>query len=198
LPNTDCASNTDASCYCPSANFTLLIFDCLSSYGADDAEIAAAQEFYQGICAPYVPGNPAIITGASPTASGVTVTATGGVYTTVVVYQTITEPCTNSAGSTIASSSTIKVISTAVTVPQVVFVTATEGVVLVTGTQAPVTVSATTTPKTTFATAGPTTTKSSNATATTEATKFTGAASRSQVGAGVFGAAAMAIAMLAL
>ncbi|KAK0105236.1 hypothetical protein ONS96_004635 [Cadophora gregata f. sp. sojae] len=125
-----CSSNTDAACYCPSAAFVKNVFDCLPAHAADDNEIAEAQTYFQGICAPHIPQNPAIVTGATtaltttaaPTASSVPVT-------TIQVYTTLTVPCVEStgisSGSIIPSSSTVTLLSTYLTVPQVIFTTVT-------------------------------------------------------------------------
>jgi hypothetical protein len=124
-----CIDNTDSACYCPSVDFVNNVYGCLSAYGADANEIATAQSFFQGICAPYVPSNPAIITGASSVATTAGVTAPASIpVTTIQVLTTLTVPCSQTAGpsigSIIPSSSTTTVLSTAVTVPQVVFSTA--------------------------------------------------------------------------
>jgi hypothetical protein len=112
----------------------------LSAYGASDSEISIAQTYFQGICANYIPSNPAIVTCASSVTA--TVTQTAIPVTTVQVYTTLVVPCTEttgvSAGFTIPSSYTTTMISTQVVVPQVVFATYTTGTstgaaVLVTG-----------------------------------------------------------------
>jgi hypothetical protein len=112
----------------------------LSAYGASDTEISLAQTYFQGICANYIPSNPAIVTCASSVIA--TVTQTAVPVTTIQVYTTVEVPCTEttgvSAGFTIPSSYTTATISTQVVVPQVVFTTyatgtATGAAVLVTG-----------------------------------------------------------------
>ncbi|PMD30863.1 hypothetical protein L207DRAFT_592230 [Hyaloscypha variabilis F] len=132
-----CSSNADTACFCPSSDFVSNVFSCLSAYGASDTEISSAQTYFQGICAPYIPSNPALVT----CASSVTATVTQSYpVTTITVSQIITVPCTQStgvsAGYTIASSFTTTVLSTQVTVPQVVFTTVgttSGGAVLITG-----------------------------------------------------------------
>jgi hypothetical protein len=124
-----CSDNTDASCYCPDEIFVKNVFDCIYAHGESDQVVSEAVLFIQGICAPYVPSNPAIATGATIT-SYVTVSATSTatlapVYTTVSVVATTVVPCTNSAGEEIPSSSSTIVISTQMTVPQVAFTTGT-------------------------------------------------------------------------
>ena len=115
------------------------------SWTEDSNEIQAALSYLAGICAPYVPENPGIITDvpktialvpippSTPTgslATGVVVAASppgSAPVTTISIVQTVTVPCTFpagiSAGQPIPSSSTISVLSTVVTVPQVQFAT---------------------------------------------------------------------------
>ncbi|KAH8660981.1 hypothetical protein BGZ60DRAFT_530972 [Tricladium varicosporioides] len=131
-----CIDNTDSNCYCPSADFVNNVFSCLTAYGASNTEISAAASYFQGICAPHIPSNPAIITGcpsvAVPTAttsanSGAVTSAPVIPVTTINILTTIVVPCIQttgvSSGYVIPSSSTTSVLSTAVTVPQVVFST---------------------------------------------------------------------------
>jgi hypothetical protein len=117
-----CKDNSDSKCYCPSKPFVDEIFKCLYAHGESDDIIAEAVSFFQGICAPFIPQNPGIATGADEVTQIITVTGTPTVtslpYTTVVVIETITEPAV-SEGTTIEGSSTVKTISTEVTVPQV-------------------------------------------------------------------------------
>jgi hypothetical protein len=120
-----CSSNTDTNCFCPSTDFVTNVFSCLSAYGASDTEISLAQTYFQGICAPYIPSNPAIVTCASSVIA--TVSQTAVPVTTITVQTTVTVPCTEttgvSSGYIIPSSYTTTTISTVVTVPQVVFTT---------------------------------------------------------------------------
>ncbi|OIW30907.1 hypothetical protein CONLIGDRAFT_293631 [Coniochaeta ligniaria NRRL 30616] len=124
-----CSDNSDSSCYCPDEIFVKNIFNCIYAHGETAEIVSEAVIFFQGICAPYVPSNPAIATGATVT-SFVTVSATATsslapVYTTVTVQATTVVPCTDSAGSTIASSSSTIIVSTEITVPNVAFTTGT-------------------------------------------------------------------------
>ncbi|KND92584.1 hypothetical protein TOPH_02818 [Tolypocladium ophioglossoides CBS 100239] len=118
----ECESNLDAACYCPSKEFVDSIFSCLYAHGETDDIISEAVSFFQGICAPFIPQNPVIATGAATVTAIITVTGTPRVtsvdYTTIVVATTVVEPCTTQ-GTTIPGSSTTKVISTEVTVPQI-------------------------------------------------------------------------------
>lgn len=124
-----CKDNTDTACYCPDRTFAENVFQCFYAHGASDETISKAITFYQGICAPFIPGNPAIVTAPTvtsyitlPTVS-TTVTLPGPV-TTVVISTTAVVPCTDSNGSTVPSSSTTVTINTSVTVPNIGFTTA--------------------------------------------------------------------------
>lgn len=146
-----CSDNSDTACYCPDTIFVKNVFDCIYAHGESAEIVTEAIIFVQGLCARYVPSNPAIATGATVT-SYVTVTAqptmTAPIYTTVIVDTTTVVPCTDEAGSTIPSSSSTVVISTAITVPQVGFTTGSDssvGVVPVT-TQPPAVADTTTYP----------------------------------------------------
>ncbi|KAI1771694.1 hypothetical protein F4818DRAFT_428747 [Hypoxylon cercidicola] len=124
-----CKDNTDSACYCPDANFTKNIFSCMYAHGESDEVISEAISYFQGICAPFVPSNPGIATGAETITT--ILTATPATYpaavTTIEVATTVVVPCTNEAGETIPSSSSTVTISTSLTVPGVVFTTVTSG-----------------------------------------------------------------------
>ncbi|EEP82416.1 predicted protein [Uncinocarpus reesii 1704] len=120
LPN--CNSNSDASCFCPSSEFTSAIVKCIEAWGASDEEVRTAISFFTGICAAYIPKNPGIITqiptripiGPPPTATapaGVTVTQTVP-CTTIVVSEVVTLP-----------DAQVSTLTTQITVPQVAFTT---------------------------------------------------------------------------
>ncbi|KFA76624.1 hypothetical protein S40288_05976 [Stachybotrys chartarum IBT 40288] len=122
-----CRDNLDSECYCPNGEFVDEVFKCLYAHGQTDDIIAEAVNFFQGVCAPSIPENPAIITGADSITEHITVTGTTiastMTYTTIVVEATVTEPCVTD-GSTIPGSSTTVTLSTEVTVPQVTLPTA--------------------------------------------------------------------------
>ncbi|KAI1101511.1 hypothetical protein F4804DRAFT_315746 [Jackrogersella minutella] len=124
-----CKDNTDSACYCPDATFTKNIFSCMYAYGESDEVISEAISYFQGICAPFVPSNPGIATGAQTITPILTASATAptGAVTTIQVATTVVVPCTNEAGETIPSSSSTVTISTGLTVPGVVFSTVTSG-----------------------------------------------------------------------
>ncbi|KAI0431983.1 hypothetical protein F5Y09DRAFT_171359 [Xylaria sp. FL1042] len=119
-----CKDNTESSCYCPDNAFVNNIFACLYAHGESDEVISEAVSYFQGICAPFVPSNPGIATGAETITTVLTVTPTSiASYTTISVIATTVVPCTDSVGEVIPSSSSTVVISTAMTVPQVIFTT---------------------------------------------------------------------------
>jgi len=140
-----CGSNADASCYCPSSAFVCNVFECLSAHGATDDDIASAQSYFQGICAPHLSSNPAILTCASSVTTTGAGVPTDVPVTTINVVTTIVVPCSES-GTVIPSSSTTSVLSTQLVVPQVVFQTvtgtSTAGAQLVVGTPTPAAVPA--------------------------------------------------------
>ncbi|KAH8882664.1 hypothetical protein GQ53DRAFT_831307 [Thozetella sp. PMI_491] len=128
-----CSDNTDSTCYCPNEIFIKSVFDCIYAHGETDEIVSESVIFIQGLCAPQMPENPAIATGATIT-SYVTPTVTitqPAVYTTVTVVATTVVPCTNEAGETIPNSSTTAVVSTTLTVPQVGFTSQGESVGIV-------------------------------------------------------------------
>jgi hypothetical protein len=122
-----CKDNTDSACYCPDNDFVNNVFACLYAHGESDDVISEAVSYFQGICAPFVPSNPGIVTGAASITTVLTVTATSSIasYTTIQVVATTVVPCTDDVGETIPASSSTVTISTAMTVPQVVFTTIT-------------------------------------------------------------------------
>ncbi|KAI1748648.1 hypothetical protein F4782DRAFT_347668 [Xylaria castorea] len=121
-----CKDNTDSSCYCPDSDFVNNVFACLYAHGESDEVVSEAVSYFQGICAPFVPSNPGIATGAATITSVLTVTPTpapSASYTTIQVVATTVVPCTDSVGEVIPSSSSTVIVSTAMTVPQVIFTT---------------------------------------------------------------------------
>ncbi|KAI1378941.1 hypothetical protein F4677DRAFT_410109 [Hypoxylon crocopeplum] len=124
-----CKDNTDSACYCPDSAFVKNIFTCLYAHGKSDDVISEAISYFQGICAPFVPSNPGIATGAETITTILTAspTAPPAAVTTIEVVTTAVVPCTNEAGETIPSSSSTVVVSTSLTVPGVIFTTVTSG-----------------------------------------------------------------------
>lgn len=216
---TKCVNNADSDCYCKDSSFTKNVQDCVCSWTEDSDVIQSALSYLAGICAPHVPENPGIITGvpktitlapiplASPTGASGTgdlVTApsnptppTPPAVTTISIVQTVTVPCTFSsgisAGQPIPASSTVSLLSTRVTVPQVNFATQqpAEGatgspdIILAAGSPAPVSAIPTaTSPSVPYGPAGGTTfatgvlPSGSNPPANTSLAPFTGGAGR--------------------
>ncbi|OBT92975.1 hypothetical protein VE01_08580 [Pseudogymnoascus verrucosus] len=201
-----CKSNSDIACFCPKADFTKNLFECLTSFGATDAEINEAAEFFQGICAPYVPTNPGIITDCPDKGAVETTKPHTGPVTTIVVETTVTVPC-EPTGTATETTFTVTTISTQVTVPQVVLTTTNSQVIVVTG---PATVEATATaPAPVFTTPagavpGFTTSRAGAAAGTgtgglpqpTQPAFVPGSASKSAVSAGVLGAVMALVALV--
>ena len=79
IGQSDCKDNADFSCYCRNSDLINKVMECIDAWSDDDEKTQAAAGYLQGICAPYVPENPAIITacpsGNKPPASPATQTA---------------------------------------------------------------------------------------------------------------------------
>jgi hypothetical protein len=73
IGQTKCKDNADSSCYCRDAEFVKQVMGCIEAWSDDDDQTHGAASYFQGICAPYVPQNPAIIT-ACPSAGKPTTT----------------------------------------------------------------------------------------------------------------------------
>ena len=149
---TECADNADADCYCKLDGFVNNVVGCVQAWGSDD-EFENAVSFFAGICAKYIPQNPAIITaipcpltaGYTPPAPAATTAAAYVPPPPNVPLTTITAsvPCTGtmtvSATYTAASalaSGTMSYCSTVVIIPQVALVQQpSSGVVLFPGPQ---------------------------------------------------------------
>ncbi|KAK1986746.1 LOW QUALITY PROTEIN: hypothetical protein LZ30DRAFT_746255 [Colletotrichum cereale] len=122
--STGCTANSDADCYCPDAKFVENVFACIYAHGASDD----ATQFFQGICAPHIPENPAIVTAPAAIIPAVTATPNKPVQngpvdmTTVVVDRTMVVPCVT-FGTTVPGSSTTATIKTTLMVPHVSFAT---------------------------------------------------------------------------
>lgn len=127
-----CASNSDAACFCPSSEFTDKFNSCVHAWSSSQQQTDSALAYFAGICAPYVPKNPAIITMVPTSTSSNSVpvqhvtgapSPTGPIASITSAHET---PCTTLTWS-----------SHTVTVPQVGFSTHTDAsttvVSLVTG-----------------------------------------------------------------
>ncbi|KAK6440089.1 hypothetical protein LTR95_003694 [Oleoguttula sp. CCFEE 5521] len=73
---TGCTDNSDYTCYCKNSGFISNVMGCIESWSGADSETQAAASYLQGICAPYVPENPAIITACPSSVTSVGVPAT--------------------------------------------------------------------------------------------------------------------------
>ncbi|TLD22084.1 hypothetical protein PspLS_08203 [Pyricularia sp. CBS 133598] len=125
-----CKDNTDSNCYCPDTAFVENVFQCFYAHGESDKVISEAVIYFQGICAPHIPQNPAIVTGPTIT-SYITVTApptpiatNPAAITTISVDKTTVVPCTDDSGKPIPSSSSTVTINTTIVVPKLGFTTA--------------------------------------------------------------------------
>ncbi|KAI1193896.1 hypothetical protein F5X97DRAFT_336433 [Nemania serpens] len=208
-----CKDNTESACYCPDNDFVNNIFACLYAHGESDEVISNAVSYFQGICAPFVPSNPGIATGAETITTVLTVTPTSiASYTTIQVIATTVVPCTDNVGEIIPSSSSTVVVSTAMTVPQVIFTTISatgtdsSSVAVIPGTYPAATATPTPTSgglPTPYPTSGAITTFTTSPSASypvstpaTTSTIATAGASRIGAGLGFLGMVAMAVAAL--
>ncbi|KAL1890100.1 hypothetical protein Cpir12675_005551 [Ceratocystis pirilliformis] len=90
-----CSGNTDASCYCPNAEFIQNVFDCIYANGENDDEIKKALLLVQGICASHVGTNPCVVTGVDKIVPVLKVVEEPKmpVYATVTITATTIVPC---------------------------------------------------------------------------------------------------------
>ncbi|KAJ5765257.1 hypothetical protein N7520_004816 [Penicillium odoratum] len=139
-----CSSNSDAACFCPSSEFTAKFKSCVEAWSSSQEQTDSALSYFAGICAPYIPGNPDIISlvpTTTPSVSSQHGTGAPSSTPSVVVVTPVPEPCTTVTWS-----------SHTVTVPQVGFSTKTDAsttvVNLVTGSPLPPVISSFTTTKT--------------------------------------------------
>ncbi|KAK8048682.1 hypothetical protein PG994_010412 [Apiospora phragmitis] len=124
-----CKDNTDAACYCPDSKFTDAIYECMAAHGDSQETIADAIEYFKGICAPFIPTNPGIATGAD-SLTYITAKPTpmpSASYVTIPVIATTVVPATDEAGAEVPSSSSTVTISTTMTVPQIAITTGEAG-----------------------------------------------------------------------
>ncbi|KAJ6132520.1 hypothetical protein N7471_007735 [Penicillium samsonianum] len=56
-----CDSNSDAACFCPSTEFTDKVSGCIRAWSSSKEEEDSALAYFAGICASFVPKNPAIV-----------------------------------------------------------------------------------------------------------------------------------------
>ncbi|KAJ5512698.1 hypothetical protein N7463_002250 [Penicillium fimorum] len=121
-----CDSNSDAACFCPSTEFTDKVSSCIRAWSSSKSEESSALAYFAGICAPFVPKNPAIV----DIASTYTTTFTSSVYAPIATADPkITHTSVETVGvPTYAAadpSTTISWVSHTATVPLVEFSTVT-------------------------------------------------------------------------
>ncbi|KAJ5127631.1 hypothetical protein N7448_008410 [Penicillium atrosanguineum] len=157
-----CDSNSDTACFCPSSEFADKVKSCIHSWSSSSSEEESSLAYFAGICASYVPKNPAIVDLPPTTSPAVSVPMSTPTPTPTPTKGTVTlapetTPCT-----------TITWSSHTVTVPQVAFstvtVSSTTSVCLIPGTTAPAT---TTSPHTTHISTMTTSCKPTTSTSTT-------------------------------
>ncbi|KGO78050.1 hypothetical protein PITC_025780 [Penicillium italicum] len=56
-----CDSNSNTGCFCPSTEFTDKVSGCIRAWSSSKSEEDSALAYFAGICAPFVPENPAIV-----------------------------------------------------------------------------------------------------------------------------------------
>ncbi|KAB8078933.1 hypothetical protein BDV29DRAFT_165557 [Aspergillus leporis] len=117
-----CNSNAEPGCFCPSHEFTDKVISCIQAWGASKEEVQAALSYFTGICAPYVPGNPGIVTGIPTTITLIPTPAPTG-----VAPITGTGAAPNPTAAPSVPRTTITYSTYTVTVPQVGFSTGTSG-----------------------------------------------------------------------
>ncbi|KAF2210563.1 hypothetical protein CERZMDRAFT_113131 [Cercospora zeae-maydis SCOH1-5] len=141
---TACSGNTDYECFCKNSDFVGKVYSCVSAWSDSDDDTNSGAGYFMGICAKYVPENPAIITGCpstitpatgyhpptstpespiSPTETGDSKPPPAVPCTTITYSSELVIPATystgESQGATIPSSSCTTQYITTVTVPQV-------------------------------------------------------------------------------
>lgn len=110
-----CKSNSDSKCLCPSSDYISKVQQCVTSWGKDDKEVQDALSYLVGICADFIPQNPGICTNVPTT---ITLTQNPPAdKATVVPVTTITYTVTYTTSDKVESKENV------VTVPQVGFYT---------------------------------------------------------------------------
>ncbi|KAK6344415.1 hypothetical protein TWF696_008052 [Orbilia brochopaga] len=124
---TKCINSGDVECLCPNADYINNVAQCVEAWSSDDSEVIKALQYMRGLCAQYIPGNPAIVTAVPSYVTVPPVTSYGA--TTIVVSTVVTVPYTNGPAPTAtgygnpAPVYTTQVIATTVTVCPVKLVT---------------------------------------------------------------------------
>ena len=125
-----CRDNADIACNCQSRDFYIKVGECVQAWNQDKTELPG--QLLQGICAPYVSANPAIVTAfltpaiAAPTSSpGITAFPITTIVYSSGVLVTATYTAGVSSGLIIPSSSLTSALVTTLTVPDVHMITTT-------------------------------------------------------------------------
>jgi hypothetical protein len=58
----NCKDNKDYPCYCKNSELITNVMGCIKAWAKDESDAKTAASFLMGLCAPFVPQNPAIIT----------------------------------------------------------------------------------------------------------------------------------------
>jgi hypothetical protein len=160
----DCDDTADANCFCPHAEFVTKVSECVQSWGKDDSDVSKSLEYFLGICQPYIPQNPAIVSCLPPTITlppppaNVPVTTVVQTIATVVPCPVTTITAGPSSGYVVSTTTTTKVQTATIPVVQLV-VTAVDATLVyptLPATTAPATYPPTG-PGSTYVPAGPTT-----------------------------------------
>ncbi|CDM35885.1 hypothetical protein DTO013E5_5397 [Penicillium roqueforti] len=77
-----CDSNSDVGCFCPSTEFTDKVSGCIRAWSTSQTEEDSALAYFAGICAPFVPENPAIVDIATTCTSPLVPKTTAGPHIT--------------------------------------------------------------------------------------------------------------------
>ncbi|EME77248.1 uncharacterized protein MYCFIDRAFT_217024 [Pseudocercospora fijiensis CIRAD86] len=62
-----CKDNSDYNCFCKNSEFMTKVYNCLSAWSDSSDDTNSGAGYLMGICAKYIPENPAIITGCPST-----------------------------------------------------------------------------------------------------------------------------------
>ncbi|SMR46981.1 unnamed protein product [Zymoseptoria tritici ST99CH_3D1] len=140
LHTVSCKDNTDYSCFCKNINFITKVYGCLSSWSQSADNTTNGVSYLVGLCAPYIPSNPAIITGCPSSVMPAVYTppalppppSEASPVTTQPATQPAPPPCTtityssevviHATDSASASAITTTILTT-ITVPKVILTT---------------------------------------------------------------------------
>ncbi|KXT05137.1 hypothetical protein AC578_7589 [Pseudocercospora eumusae] len=94
-----CKDNSDYECFCKNSDFMTKVYNCLSAWSDSSDATNSGAGYLMGICAKYIPENPAIITGCPSTivpATGYSPpTSTPSSPKTVTQYSTVVSTITS-------------------------------------------------------------------------------------------------------